>query len=50
MTGKRSGRTIRTRGKKSDYKKAIVTLDAGSEIEIRYSVLADCDMSEDTGT
>ena len=33
MTVKSSGRTIRTRGKKSDYKKAIVTLDAGSEID-----------------
>ena len=34
MTVRSGGRTIRTSGKKSDYKKAIITLDSGSKIDI----------------
>ena len=34
MTDRSRGRTIRTSGKKSDYKKAIITLDPGSKIDI----------------
>ena len=34
MTVRSGGRTIRTIGKKSDYKKAIVTLDLDSRIDI----------------
>ena len=33
MTVKSGGRTIRTSGKKSDYKKAIVTLNSNSNID-----------------
>ena len=33
MTVKSGGRTIRTNGKRSDYKKAIVTLDKNSNID-----------------
>jgi large subunit ribosomal protein L23 len=33
MTVKSGGKTIRTSGKRSDYKKAIVTLDSGSTID-----------------
>tara|TARA_Y100001958_G_scaffold153820_1_gene141833 strand:- start:341 stop:655 length:315 start_codon:yes stop_codon:yes gene_type:complete len=33
MTVKSGGRTIRTSGKKSDFKKAIVTLEDGSSID-----------------
>ena len=33
MTVKSGGRTIRTNGKKSDFKKAIVTLEDGSSID-----------------
>jgi ribosomal protein L23 len=33
MTVRSGGRTIRTNGKRSDYKKAIITLDAGSTID-----------------
>ena len=34
MTVKSGGRTIRTSGKKSDFKKAIVTLEDGSSIDL----------------
>ena len=34
MTVRSGGRTIRTSGKRSDYKKAIITLDLGSKIDI----------------
>ena len=34
MTVKSGGRTIRTVGKKSDFKKAIVTLEDGSNIDL----------------
>ena len=34
MTVRSGGRTIRTSGKKSDYKKAIISLDSGSKIDI----------------
>ena len=34
MTVRSGGRTIRTSGRKSEYKKAIITLDAGSNIDI----------------
>ena len=34
MTVRSGGRTIRTSGKRSDYKKAIITLEKGSDIDI----------------
>ena len=34
MTVRSGGRTIRTSGKRSDYKKAIITLDSGSTIDL----------------
>ena len=34
MTVRSGGRTIRTSGKRSDYKKAIITLEKGSAIDI----------------
>ena len=34
MTVRSGGRTIRTSGRKSEFKKAIITLDAGSNIDI----------------
>lgn len=34
MTVRSGGRTIRTAGKRSDYKKAIITLDSGSTIDL----------------
>ena len=34
MTVRSGGRTIRTSGKRSNYKKAIVTLDSGSTIDL----------------
>ena len=34
MTVKSGGRTIRTNGKKSNFKKAIVTLDSSSNIDL----------------
>jgi len=34
MTMKSGGRTIRTRGKRSDWKKAIITLKEGYSIDL----------------
>ncbi|MBT3518542.1 MAG: 50S ribosomal protein L23 [Candidatus Marinimicrobia bacterium] len=34
MTVKSGGRTIRTTGKRSDYKKAVITLESGSTIDL----------------
>ena len=34
MTVRSGGRTIRTSGRRSDYKKAIITLDSGSTIDL----------------
>tara|TARA_B100000945_G_scaffold79298_1_gene61233 strand:- start:3805 stop:4122 length:318 start_codon:yes stop_codon:yes gene_type:complete len=34
MTVRSGGRTIRTSGKRSDFKKAIITLDSGSTIDL----------------
>ena len=34
MTVRSGGRTIRTSGKRSDYKKAIITLDSDSDIDL----------------
>ena len=34
MTVRSGGRTIRTNGKRSDYKKAIITLDTDSSIDL----------------
>ncbi len=34
MTVRSGGRTIRTSGKRANYKKAIITLDAGSTIDL----------------
>lgn len=34
MTVKSGGRTIRTSGKRSDYKKAVITLESGSTIDL----------------
>ena len=34
MTVRSGGRTIRTSGKRSDYKKAIITLDSSSTIDL----------------
>jgi len=34
MTVRSGGRTIRTTGKRADYKKAIITLDSNSRIDI----------------
>ena len=34
MTVRSGGRTIRTTGKRSDYKKAVITLESGSKIDL----------------
>jgi large subunit ribosomal protein L23 len=34
MTVRSGGRTIRTTGKRSDYKKAVITLESGSTIDL----------------
>ena len=34
MTVRSGGRTIRTTGKRSDYKKAVITLESGSSIDL----------------
>jgi len=34
MTVRSGGRTIRTTGKRSDYKKAVITLESGSNIDL----------------
>ena len=40
MTVKSGGRTIRTNGKKSNFKKAIVTLDSSSNIDLLRGEIA----------
>ena len=34
MTVRSGGRTIRTTGKRSDFKKAVITLESGSNIDL----------------
>ncbi len=40
MTVRSGGRTIRTTGKRSDYKKAVITLESGSTIDLLHGETA----------